>query len=158
MAAPAGSRRKKWSAASDVCKRQAQDRALGLVVQLEMDPVHREVPSPFLGPTNEVATQLGPRGGGWLVHCGGDRRIRGGALHHAEVLHQVVESPTPVHVVVLEVQEQSPITDAMGQNSSRERALSRFKIVPGKKPYHRCYGDHNNSRDNALISMRCTSN
>src|SRR6202012_555314 len=40
----------------------AQHRALGLVVELQVHPVHGEVTPPFLRPANELAPQPGPGG------------------------------------------------------------------------------------------------
>jgi hypothetical protein len=44
----------------------AQDGALGLVVEFQMNPVHGEVPAGFLGSFDEIATKFGSRGLGWL--------------------------------------------------------------------------------------------
>ena len=49
----------------------AQHRPLGLVVELQVDPVDGEVPAALLGPPDELAPQLGPGRLGRLV----DRRL-----------------------------------------------------------------------------------
>src|ERR1700692_827216 len=40
----------------------AQNRPLGLIVELEVDPVHGEVAAPLLRTADELAAQPGPRG------------------------------------------------------------------------------------------------
>src|SRR2546428_8809801 len=47
----------------------AQDRSLRLVVQLEVDPVHRVVAPALLGVSDELTSQLGPRRLRGLPHC-----------------------------------------------------------------------------------------
>ena len=44
----------------------AQDGALGLVIEFQMDPIHGEVPAGFLGSFDEIAAEFGPGGLGRL--------------------------------------------------------------------------------------------
>src|SRR5215468_922559 len=82
----------------------AQDRALSLVVELEVDPVDGEVPPPLLCPANELSPQPCPRG--LRRHRLGleDVDVPHGAHHRAAALEEVVEPAAAVHVVVGEVE------------------------------------------------------
>src|SRR5205823_10963905 len=68
----------------------AQNGALGLVVQLQMNPVHREVPTFLLGPADEVAPQL--RAGRLWRHVLGleYREVRGHPVDRASFVQGVV--------------------------------------------------------------------
>src|SRR5215210_4159730 len=70
----------------------AQDGALGLVVQLQVDPVDGVVPLALLGLADELAPQPGPGGLG----RGGDGPVDGvvvdDALDQPPVLEEVVEA------------------------------------------------------------------
>src|SRR3954464_8709272 len=81
----------------------AQDGALRLVVELEMDPVHGEVASLLLSPFDEVASQPGTsglRGNGLGLE---DARVAGDPVDGTLALEQVVEATSAVDGVVGEV-------------------------------------------------------
>src|SRR3954447_25737438 len=81
----------------------AQDGALRLVVELEMDPVDGEVPPLLLSPFDEVASEPGAsglRGDGLGLE---DAQVAGDPVDGALALEQVVETATAVDVVVGEV-------------------------------------------------------
>src|SRR5207244_2233748 len=83
----------------------AQHRALGLVVELQVDPIDGEVALALLGPADELAPQAGPRGLGRLVHRLLDVAVGAHALDQVAVLELVVQAPLAVDVVVLPVHE-----------------------------------------------------
>src|ERR1700744_41202 len=76
----------------------AQHRALRLVVELQVHPVHGEITPPLLGPADELAPQPGP--GGLRRHRLGleDVQVAGGAVDRAVALEQVVQAAAAVHV------------------------------------------------------------
>src|SRR4051794_29911122 len=74
----------------------AQDGALRLVVELEMDPVHGEVASLLLSPFDEVASQPGAsglRGDGLGLE---DAKVAGDPVDGALALEQVIEATAAV--------------------------------------------------------------
>src|SRR3954464_6265061 len=81
----------------------AQDGALRLVVELEMDPVDGEVASLLLSPFDEVASEPGARG----LRGDGlgleDAQVAGDPVDRALALEQVVEAAPAIDVVVSEV-------------------------------------------------------
>src|ERR1039457_4902710 len=82
----------------------AQDRPLGLVVELEVDPVHGEIAAPLLRTADELAAQPGPRG---LRRNGlglEDVQVTGGPVYRTVALQQVVQAAAAVHIVVGEVE------------------------------------------------------
>src|SRR5512132_2378601 len=83
----------------------AEHRPLGLVVQLEVHPVHRVVAPLLLRVTDEVPPQLGPRRLRGLPHGPLDLLLRDGAFHLARALEHVVQAACAIDVVVREVQE-----------------------------------------------------
>src|SRR4249920_3421846 len=99
----------------------AEHRPLRLVVQLEVDPVHRVVATLLLCVTDEVPPELGPRGLGGFTHGPLDLLLRDGAVHLPRALEHVVQTACPVDVVVREVQERHARV--------RERQLVAFAIV-----------------------------
>src|SRR3954452_8730198 len=81
----------------------AQDGALRLVVELEMDPVNGEVAPLLLSPLDEVAAEPGAgrlRGDRLGLE---DAQVAGDAVDRALSLEQVIETATSVDVVVGEV-------------------------------------------------------
>src|SRR6266536_2052461 len=83
----------------------AQDRALRLVVQLQVHPVDRVVAPPLLGLADELAPQPCPRGLGRLLGGAVDGAVVADPLHGAAALQRVVEPALAVHVVVGEVDQ-----------------------------------------------------
>ncbi len=86
----------------------AQDRALGLVVELEVDPVDGEVATALLRAPDEVAAQLGP---GRLRRHGRrleDLDVGGDPLDEPPPGEQVVQAAVAVDVVVGEVEPGDP--------------------------------------------------
>src|SRR6516165_1592364 len=83
----------------------AEHRPLGLVVELEMDPVHGEVTAAFLGPPDELAPELGPGGLRRLIDGRLDLLVGARAFDEVAVLHFVKEPPVATDVVILEVHQ-----------------------------------------------------
>src|SRR4029450_2461899 len=83
----------------------AQDGALGLVVELQVDPVDRVVALALLGPADELAPEAGPGG----LRRGLDRLVDGlvggDPLDHVALLQPVEQPALAVDVVVLQVDE-----------------------------------------------------
>src|SRR5918992_2177073 len=86
----------------------AQHGALGLVVELEVHPVHREVAPCGLGGGDEVAAQLGPGGLRRGVLGRLDLAVVGDAVDHALALQQVEQPAPAADVVVGEVELGDP--------------------------------------------------
>src|SRR3954465_2720281 len=78
----------------------AKDRPLGLVVELQVDPVDRVVALALLGPTDELAPKARPRRLGRLVDSTVDVAIGADPIDETAVLQLVVEAPLAVDVVV----------------------------------------------------------
>jgi len=73
------------------------------VVQLEVDPVHREIAPTLLGPLHERTPEPGPGRLGGFGHGLGDGVV-GARPFHLVALLQLVEQPTaPIDVVVHEI-------------------------------------------------------
>ena len=83
----------------------AQHGALGLVVQLQVDPIHRVVAALLLRVLDEVPAELGPGALGWLAHGPGDVLLADHPLGFRGPLHQVVQPTAPVDVVVRQVEQ-----------------------------------------------------
>ena len=83
----------------------AEDRALGLVVELQVHPVDRVVALALLGPADELAAQPRPGGLRWRLDGLVDVGVGAGALDHAGVLHLVEEPAGAADVVVLQVDQ-----------------------------------------------------
>src|SRR5680860_535924 len=82
----------------------AEHGPLRLVVQLEMDPVHREVPATFLRALYELSPKSRP-GALWWDGLGlEDPQIVADPRHGPAALEQVVQPPVPVNVVVGQVE------------------------------------------------------
>ncbi len=86
----------------------AHDCALGLIVELEMDPVDGEVPLAGLRRLDEGAAESGPRGLGRSFHCVGDLRVFHDTLGTPVLLEQVVETPGSVDIVIGEIHHRQP--------------------------------------------------
>src|SRR5204863_8667066 len=71
----------------------AQHRPLGLVVELEMDPVDGEVAPPLLGLADELAAQPRPSGLRRLVDRLLDGLVGAGSLDQPARLHAVGQAP-----------------------------------------------------------------
>src|SRR5215471_13405442 len=69
----------------------AQHRPLGLVIELEMDPVDGEVAAALLGPPDELPPEFGPGGLRRLIDGRLDLLVGAGALDEVAVLHFVKE-------------------------------------------------------------------
>src|SRR5579862_6148240 len=82
-----------------------KDGALCLVVQLEVDPVNREVPATLFGATDEGAAKPGARRLGWLRHGGRDLGVGARAVHLVAALQLVEHPPASVDVVVHEINQ-----------------------------------------------------
>src|SRR6266536_1189648 len=102
----------------------AQDRALRLVVQLQVHPVDRVVAPPLLGLADELAPQPCPRGLGRLLGGAVDGAVVADPLHGAAALQQVVEPALAVHVVVGEV-DQRDLGVRQGQAVAGPRPLDQ---------------------------------
>src|SRR5438105_4563093 len=81
----------------------AQNRALRLIVQLQVHPVDRVVALALLGAPDELAAQPSARRLRRLVDGSVDRLVGAHALDEAPRLHAVEEAAFAVDVVVLEI-------------------------------------------------------
>src|SRR5215208_5782804 len=82
----------------------AQHGALGLVVELQMDPIDGEVATTLLRALDEVATQSGAGGLRWDRLRTEDREVVGDPRDRTTVLEEVVQPALAVDVVVREVE------------------------------------------------------
>src|SRR4029450_3319844 len=78
----------------------AEDGALGLVVELEVDPVDGVVAAAFLGLADELAAEAGPGGLGGLLGGAVDGPVVAHPLDRAVAVPQVVDAPPAVDHVV----------------------------------------------------------
>src|SRR5947208_2100337 len=86
----------------------AEHRPLRLIVELEVDPVHRVVATFQLGVPDELAPEPGPGGLRRLAHRPLDLAFLDGAIGGAPPLQHVVQAAISVHVVVREVHQRDP--------------------------------------------------
>ena len=83
----------------------AQDRALGLIIEFEMNPVNRVVPLAFLCALHKFTTQF-RSGGLWRnVDRRVDIRVRADPFNETPVLHLVERAATPTHIVILQIKK-----------------------------------------------------
>src|SRR5919109_1707531 len=110
----------------------AEDGPLRLVVQLQVHPVHRVVTALRLRLTDEVAAELRARRLGRFPHRFRDLLFRDDPVDPPAVLEEVVEPPTPIHVVGGEVEERDP------RRREREVVLPHvaFDHQPLRHPIH----------------------
>ena len=93
-----------------------------------MDPVDGVVPPLLLGPTDEIPAEPGAGIGRCLRLGRGDLPIGGHPVDQASILHAVEEPPSPVHVVVLQVQEEHP---GVGQGEPVAFPVGLHQVVLG---------------------------
>ena len=78
-----------------------------MVVELQVDPVHRVVALAFLRSFDERAAQLGSRRVGWLVHRSRDLFVVHDPVHLPSPFEEVVERTRTGDVVVREVEQRN---------------------------------------------------
>ena len=106
----------------------AQHRALRLVIELEVHPVHRVVALALLGPLDELATQAGPRGLRRVVDGCLDVRVVAHPLDQATILQLVERAALAADVVVLQVERCTGDGRAAGRGG-RNASNSRYLIT-----------------------------